>query len=195
MNYNLNQIKAVLKKKGYNYFENGNYNVNIIGVRNLTSGNAQNDLFDDELYLIYKFNGNQIFTKYPITTDPGFQILRNPQNVKGTAILVPNQYKSAYQLGYHKGRYEALVQVGKVIIYRDNNRDGVMDFEKPDEGYFGINIHKAGLDSAYVQNWSAGCQVFKRETDFNQFMNVVKKSAELYGNKFTYTLLTSDDFD
>ena len=97
-------------------------------------------------------------------------------------------------LGYHKGQYEALIQRGLVQVYRDNNRDNILDFASIQEGIFGINIHKAGVDSAYVDNWSAGCQVFKRSSDFMAFMEICKKSAALYGNKFTYTLLTSNDF-
>lgn len=196
MNYTIDQIKQVLQKKGYLYFSNGNYNVNIIGIRNLSSGNVQNDLFDDELHLIYKIGDKQYNDIYPITTDPGLQILKNPMNTKGTAILVPNQYRGSHCLGYHgtKNAYEALVQCGLVTVYRDNNRDSVMDFVNPDTGYFGINIHKAGLDTVYVQNWSAGCQVFKKSTDFDKFLKVCKESAKLYGNKFTYTLLTTDDF-
>jgi hypothetical protein len=59
---------------------------------------------------------------------------------------------------------------------------------------FGINIHKAGVDSVQVNNWSEGCQVFKRTADFNQFMLLAKKAAALHGNRFTYTLITSNDF-
>lgn len=194
MNYNLNQIKTVLQNKGYSYFTNGDYNLNIIGIRNLRSGNIQNDLFDDELHLIYYVNNELRHHVYPITTDPGLKILQCPINKDGTAILVPNQYKGVYQIGYHKGQYEALVQRGNVKVYRDNNRDNVLDFSSIAEGIFGINIHKSGVDSGYVGNWSAGCQVFRKEKDFNQFMTACRKSVEIYGNKFTYTLLTSKDF-
>ena len=56
-------------------------------------------------------------------------------------------------------------------------------------GSFGINIHKAGKDSKDVDQWSAGCQVFQKSDDFNEFMGLARKHKNLYGNKFTYTLI------
>ena len=58
---------------------------------------------------------------------------------------------------------------------------------------YGINIHKAGRDSTWVENWSAGCQVFKRVKDFDMFLSICKKAAKIHGNKFSYTLLESSD--
>jgi hypothetical protein len=62
-----------------------------------------------------------------------------------------------------------------------------------DEGMFGINIHKAGQDSTWVENWSEGCQVFKRVKDFDVFMSICRKAAKIHGNRFSYTLLESTD--
>ena len=67
------------------------------------------------------------------------------------------------------------------------------DESKIQEGIFGINIHKAGADSTYVENWSEGCQVFKRVKDFDEFMKICKKSAKIHGNSFSYTLIESSD--
>ena len=61
------------------------------------------------------------------------------------------------------------------------------------EGIYGINIHKAGQDSTWVENWSEGCQVFKRVKDFDAFMKICKKARKIHGNSFTYTLLQSTD--
>jgi hypothetical protein len=69
------------------------------------------------------------------------------------------------------------------------------DETKIAEGVFGINIHKAGADSTYVENWSEGCQVFKRVKDFDEFMKICKRAAKIHGNKFSYTLLESKDFN
>ena len=67
------------------------------------------------------------------------------------------------------------------------------DETKIQEGVFGINIHKAGKDSTYVENWSEGCQVFKREADFNSMMEVVRKATQVGFKSFTYTLIESKD--
>ena len=42
-NYNFEKL---FKQKGYAYFTNGNYNLNIIGIRNLTNGNIQDNTFE-----------------------------------------------------------------------------------------------------------------------------------------------------
>jgi hypothetical protein len=67
------------------------------------------------------------------------------------------------------------------------------DENKIQEGIFGINIHKAGADSTYVENWSEGCQVFKKAADFESFMAICRKAAAIHGKSFTYTLIESKD--
>ena len=64
-----------------------------------------------------------------------------------------------------------------------------------DEGLFGINIHRSNpkTQSEYVENWSEGCQVFKRLKDFEEFMEICRKAREIHGNSFTYTLITTKD--
>ena len=113
-------------------------------------------------------------------------------NVKGTAILVPGQYRGSHKIGLHRGKYKALVQTGgRVCVYRDNNKDDILDMDPATEqdGYFGINLHKAGSHSTEVDKWSAGCQVWANADDFAAFMAIVEKSAETYGPQFTYTLI------
>ena len=56
-----------------------------------------------------------------------------------------------------------------------------------------VHPDKAGQDSTWVENWSEGCQVFKRVKDFDEFMKIVKKAAKIHGNSFTYTLIESND--
>jgi hypothetical protein len=69
----------------------------------------------------------------------------------------------------------------------------IYDELKIQEGVFGINIHKAGADSTYVENWSEGCQVFKKSADFDEFMVIIRNSKDIHGNSFTYTLIESTD--
>lgn len=184
----IKDIQSRLNKLGYKFYSNGDYNLNIVGIR---CGDSATNGFTDELHLIYKVNGVWKHDVFKITTKPGIKSLVDPVNVKGTSILVPGQYPQSHKLGLHKGKYTALVQSKPLKVYRDNNKDKVIDLNPKsiDQGIFGINIHKSGSDSTLVDNWSAGCQVFKRERDFNRFINICKKSAELYGNSFTYTLL------
>jgi len=193
------RFKSALAAKGHVFFENGDYNINIIGVRN-DSGRA--DVFDDFMNIIYKVDNAWVVDSYVITTEPGPSILRKPLASvvsKGTAILVPDQYRSTYQVGTHGGKrkYTAVVQRGgKVKVWRDNNRDAKPDYVgHEDEGWYGINIHRQwGSDEReYTGGVSAGCQVFQSSKDFYEFMDTCNKSADKWGNSFTYTLINEAD--
>jgi len=114
-------------------------------------------------------------------------------NGTGTARVVPGQYPGSHHVGLHQGKYEALKQKANVKVYRDANKDMTYDETKITEGVYGINIHKAGLDSTWIDHWSHGCQVFKRVKDFDEFMKICKAAAKAQGNSFTYTLIESKD--
>ena len=187
------QIEAAMIKKGFAYFSNGELNLNIIGVRQSSTGNKVTNLFDDFLTLSYKHNGAWVFKQWAATTDPGTKGVKEFHNAAGVARLVAGQYRGSHAIGLHQGKYEALKQAKNVKVYRDANKDMTYDESKIQEGVFGINIHKAGADSTYVENWSEGCQVFKKSADFDEFMVIVKKAAALHGNSFTYTLLNSNE--
>ena len=195
MNYTREQIEAAVKAKGYVYFDGTkDYDLNIIGVRNSSTGNDVTNLFDDTLTVSFKVGGVWQFHQWQATTDPGTKGVKEFHNAAGVARLVPGQYRGSHQLGLHQGKYQALKQKANVKVYRDANKDMTYDESKIQEGIFGINIHKAGADSTYVENWSEGCQVFKRERDFNQFLEFCKLASGIHGNSFTYTLIESGDF-
>lgn len=192
-------FKKLFNKKGYSYFENGNYNVNIIGVRS-NQNNKVTNKYDDYLVVIYNTNTGWKRHIYNITTEPGLKLMKAPSNSKGTAILAPGQYKGAYKIDKHRGKYYALCQRNAVVkVYRDNNRDTVYDYkpETIDTGMFGINIHRSNefWTRSTIDGYSAGCQVFNDPKEFNSFMTIIKKAADIFGNKFTYTLITEEDID
>jgi len=195
--YTKEQIEAAVKAKGYVWFNddaNKTYDVNIVGVRNSSTGNKVTNVFDDMITISYKDEtGNWVFKEWMNTTEPGKKGVMEYHNANGVARLVEGQYRGSHTLGLHQGKYEALKQAKPVKVYRDANKDLVFDETKIEEGVFGINIHKAGQDSTWVENWSEGCQVFKRVKDFDEFMKIVKKAAKIHGNSFTYTLIESND--
>lgn len=189
------EIIKVLEHLDYKVFYTGFYNINIIGVRKNT--NVPNK-FDDEIHVIYIDENNVVIHEiYQATTDAGLYWLENPSRITGTAILVPNQYRGAWKIDLHRGKYEALCQRKMVEVYRDSNRDRRLDFDPQtiEKGYFGINIHRANSswESTEVNKWSAGCQVIANPKSFNRFMDIVNKSKEIYGNSFTYTLIREQD--
>jgi hypothetical protein len=143
--------------------------------------------------LSYTVGGETKFHCWPATTDPGTKGVMQYGNKAGVARLVEGQYIDSHIMRLHAGKYEALGQNKPVKVFRDPNKDMVYDEKSIQEGVFGINIHKAGADSTYVENWSEGCQVFKRSADFEEFMTICRKAKAANGNKFSYTLIESTD--
>lgn len=188
------QVEAAVKAKGYKYFENGDYNVNIIGIRNSAPGNKVTNVFDDWLTIAYKDKGVWQFFIWNATTDPGKAPMLLGNKGTGTARVVPGQYPKSHIIRLHQGKYPALGQEGNISVYRDADKDLEYDTDKiTTANNYGINIHKAGQDSTWVDNWSHGCQVFKRVKDFDAFMKICKQAAKIHGNSFTYTLIESKD--
>jgi len=194
--YTKEQIEKAVKAKGYVWFEdaaNKGFDLNIVGIRNSATGTKVTNLFDDAISVSYKENDVWVYKEWVNTTDPGTKGVKEYHNAAGVARLVPGQYRGSHTLGLHQGKYEALKQQKPVKVYRDANRDMNYDETKIQEGVFGINIHKAGADSTYVENWSEGCQVFKKAADFEEFMAICRKAGAIHGKSFTYTLIESKD--
>ena len=197
----IEQIQAVFKKMNYAFFTKGHYNLNIFGIR---SSERKANVFDDVLFQVYKDDNDKwIIDRFRATTDPGTTTLKDPTlygTVRGTAIMVPGQYRGVYKIGYHRNKYKALRLDGNIRVYRDNNRDNILDFNPSsiEEGNFYCNIHHAGEDSVQVDNWSAGCQVIKSMKEWNRFMSTVYKCADHWSGRdkerFSYTLFTESQF-
>lgn len=188
----LSQIKQAMKAKGFTVFGSGEYNLNLVGIR---TDDSESNRFNDWFCVFYNANGTEHYHVFECTTDPGLYWRLNPMNVNGTAILVEGQHWGMWEIGRHQGRYEALVQVRPVPVYRDNNKDAVLDCDTTERGLFGINGHRANAkrESIQVDKWSAGCQVIADPVDYDLFMALANKGAANFGNSFTYTLLKESD--
>ena len=189
----LSWILCAMQARGYKVFTNPRgYDLNIVGIRSSITKAGQ---FDDWLTVFWMESGKWVYHAYPGTTDPGSRYLTKPlKDVrhKGTAILKPGQYRICYKIGKHRDKYTALVQCGKVTVYRDNNRDDVLDTDGMQQtGKYGINIHRAHRREILLEvgAHSAGCQVFQDPRHFAEFMSFARRAARRYGNRFTYTLL------
>lgn len=197
MNYTREQIKTAVEAKGYQWFNdeaNKSWDVNIVGIRNITTRRVTN-VFDDWITLSFKINGMWQFYQWMATTDPGTKSVMEFKNPKGVARLIPGQYRGSHIIRLHNSKYEALGQQKPMKVWRDKNKNMTFDEIIVDEGVFGINIHRSNpkTESEYVENWSEGCQVFKKVKDFNQFMEICRKASIIHGNSFSYTLLNSND--
>lgn len=224
----LEKVKSTMKNKNYVIYT-APYILNIIGIRSKTrNANLFDDrmvvFYNDDKgnEIILSKNGNKEY--YDITTDPGYSSLgyvepfhnnktdlaRNkykPNMWKsGCAILKEGQYIDCWQISIHKD-YEAICQLqsdsnkgqGKVIVYRDKNKDKVLDTNVSTEcGFFDIDIHKpwktCQTKQVEVYNISAGCQVLADPNDFKKLLSNAKLQVTK-GNKkyFSYTLLLEEE--
>ena len=189
-------VLARMKSLGFHVCDGGAYDLNFFGIR---SKNRKSDSFDDLLGCAYREADGAGWTidYWTATTDPGRYYLENPANPAGTAIMAPGQYRGAYAIGKHRGKYDCLRQVKPVRIFRDDNRDDVLDFDNPTQGVFGLNIHASRQDahgdavSTKVGRWSAGCQVHATQRGFNEMMDLARLQIKHHPKwtTFTYTLL------
>jgi hypothetical protein len=193
--FTLDQIKSAMIAKGYKWFEEGDFNLNLIGIRNSDTGDTVTNAFDDTFFIAYRDAGKWKIHNYACTTDPGAHWQQAPMNAGGTASLVPNQYRSTWRIDLHQGLYKALKQFKPVDTYRDKNKDlkYTRHIEDITNGIYGINIHRASATgvSNRVDKWSAGCQVIADSADFANLMYLAHVAEKKYGNSFTYTLLES----
>ena len=192
----LNVIHAV-ESRDFDVFKSDTkpYNLNIVGIR--SKAPVVNE-FNDLMCVFWKYEGQWNMYKMQCTTLPGLKWLENPMNPKGCAILKEWQYKGVYKIDLHRGAYKALCQrLGDVTVYRDNDKDREYDMVQGSEqtGMYGINLHRAHEDYELevVNGYSAGCQVVQDPDEYEVHMNVVAKAAEIWGNKFTYTLINEKD--
>jgi len=196
----LEQIKDAMSRLKYVIFdgidEQGikkNFDLNIFGVR---SANAQADRFDDWIgvfWIDWEKNGWEYFV-WEATTDPGLYYLYHPLRVEGTAILKEGQHRFSHTIGLHKGKYQALIQHSVLPVYRDKDRDSVLDVDPASlqNGQFGINVHRTAAYVPLVGKNSAGCQVIADPANFAVLMDICLEAKELWGPIFTYTLLTEE---
>jgi len=192
MNLDIHTLKSAIEKKGYTWYTD---RPNIIGIRSALN---VPDVFNDVLCISYPQNGQEVFKTYPITTDPGVHYQKKLLNSGGCAVLKCGQYKDAYAVGLHQNKetHKALVQVGKVTVYRDNDLDGIAEAEgKEETGLFGVNIHGAnnGTVTKTIGPWSAGCQVHALWSNKEEMIFICEAFKGITKNRFTYTLINESD--
>lgn len=166
------------------------FDINIIGCRN---PNGEPNKFDDLIYICWRDGENWISHSFQCTTDSGLYWLHNPMRSDGTAILKhPQQMRGAFYLGLHKGKYHCLRQKKPVQVWRDNNKDSIIDYDS-DSSSWGIQIHRASSKrrSTQVDKWSAGCTVLADPVEYEFFMECVKLQLKHHPtwDSFSYTLI------
>ena len=189
----LSDILTVMEDKGYPIWDDSRgYDLNLVGVR---TADVEEGTFNDYMGCFYKQHGSWVYMMFPATTDPGINMLMEPMNEKGAAILHEGYHKGMWTLGMHRGAYPAFVQYKPVPVYRDNNKDGILDFDVPvDEGVHGINGHRAhsGKLLEMVGPYGAGCQVVQAAEHLGFLVKVAQKAVPIYGPTYGYALLDEE---
>lgn len=123
----VDNILKVYEQNKFKLFERDDkdYNINIVPIR----ANVQKaGSFDDVYFVFWKYKGIWVAHKYACTVDPSDLSLVQMKNPDGCAIVKPGQYEHSHKLGYHKGKYEALVQAGPMTVIRDFDKDDQLDW-------------------------------------------------------------------
>ena len=217
MNPDIQKIIDAMKKKNYKIEEKVNY-INIIGIRYQYEGHPYSNKFKDRMWAIWKDDrGKWESQNWPISSVPGlYMVPKNKTKMKawcatnrkqGLGIMVPAQYVGIYKF------YEAeddeskftmkarptFRSVGNQLAYRDKawDSDNITFSNKstPEKANHGMFIHRGFPGGADVNNWSEGCQVFSRESDFKQFCNLARVHMKTNGNIFNYTLMLGTDIE
>jgi len=184
------ELEAILKSK-YSSLNIPLDEINIFGIR--YDMNQEDDVWNDKLGIM---TANNIYL-WIGTTDPGKKATKTSE--KGAAHLCLGYHKNIWQVGIHGTHnpnfaHNALVQTGnKVKIWRDKNKDFKENDGFYDEGYFGINFHRASKveNVLYIGPFSAGCQVTQDVKDFEFAMNLIMNSEKYKNNNkccFSYML-------
>ena len=145
--------------------------------------------FDD--FAVLWVNG-EVAEVFPCSTTAGKHYIQNPityGGVTGTAIAAAQYVKGSHQFKT-SSNWKSLwlgmpyfQQIKSIQIFRDGNKDAVLDEKVIQKGLFGINFHQAGLGNL-IDNWSAGCQVVPKA----YWLNVIKhfKDGEIIDFSLQY---------
>ena len=183
-NYIVGELKAQFAKLKYPWPSD---KYHLVGIRAPIKGDNQ---FDDLLCLVEQIPNRFTNLYYGTgTTIPGRYYLLNVMNPKGAAVLKEGQWKDCWRIGNHNG-YTAFTQCAPITVYRDNDKDSTPEeiAGSEDTGMFGIDIHRAasGFVAKFIDNFSAGCQVWEDPAIFNKILTLCQASGQ---KTFTYTLL------
>lgn len=155
----------------------------------VTVNNDRIDYWNDVRTVIS--NTGDVLMACTATSEPGWYYRLNRLNANGAAQLAFGQYLDAWCIGDHKGQ-DALVQCGKLKIYRDNNEDGsrMGDSVYTGDGY-GLNQHTTYNAPDLVGKYSGGCLVGKYPSTHAKFMKIVRSMGL---KTFDTTLIDGSDF-
>jgi len=214
VNTNVDKIISTMKKKKNskgNFYQlvEKPYYINLVGIRNQYEGQKYSNKFVDRMWAIWKDDaGKWQSQNWAISSIPGSK--HGKQTMKqwcktnrpqGLGILVPAQYLNIYSLqeasstGYSMKASPYFSTNAGQYTYRDRNFDSdIITFSNRSTATnslvsAGMFIHRGFPSGVNVNNWSEGCQVFSKDSDYKQLIALARYHIKKHGNKFNYTLL------
>jgi hypothetical protein len=142
------------------------------------------DKFDDKgfTYEVKEDDATPIFRLGRMgTTNAGSYGLKHyyKYNADGCAVLKSDcMVYESHKWGYHRNKI-AYRQIKAFPYYRDTNKN-----EKAEEtglvhnDVIYANIHRAGVNSTWINNWSVACIVTQTLAKFNQFMKLMESKGK-----------------
>lgn len=122
----------------------------------IRTDNKLSNTFDDFVVLMVL---NEIELIFKATTTAGDFYIFNPitsGGITGTAVTKPQQERNSHQFCNSFLGMPYFKQQRPIMIYRDWNKDRIIDTLKQNYGMFGIHLHHMGAGNL-INNWSAGC--------------------------------------
>lgn len=203
----IDKIIKIVRDGGGTVFEEDGY-INFCGVRN----NSTDNTFNDTLYIYWKegdlFKG---IRTSGFTTKPGKHWVQNSGNSKGVAIVKEGWHPDVWKHGVHnkssKNGHNALIQTygvtTPITITRDKTQYGQTGnytlniiSNTQESGQFGVNMHRSGVPkSNSVGKWSAGCQVFQFQSEFEEMLKMTNNATKSGQKTFSYFLTNKNTFE
>ena len=87
MLYSKEKIEKALASKNYKWFDGGDYDLNIVGVRNSATGQEVTNKFDDIITCSFRIGDEWIYKEWAMTADSGKAAVLNFTNAAGVARL------------------------------------------------------------------------------------------------------------
>lgn len=178
-----------LRSKGYTVFDSRPWSLNIIGAR------RSDGTRDNRMFVICKDDSEKIrMWSWSVTTNPGLFWIQSPINQVDNASLAPGQYLDCWQFGNYNGR-SALKLAKPVKVYKIANKSVVLDIEPEafSDSLYENNFYRSENGSQGSDKWSAGCQVFLRDSEFRDFLELCNKQVlAAKSSTFSYTLLEEE---
>jgi len=128
------------------------------------------------------------------------------KNIDGLIILPPAQYKDVYYIGNWGGlpamltneKSNQMVWVDSDFTtteFKPKNYNNPYTKNDNNSSNFGIGIHQGNPGKQVSGNWTDDCnQTFSNNEDLKEFFDLCNKHKELYGNSFTYTIASKNDW-